>query len=770
MRITVCLIAVLVTACAGTTQDAVASPSATRSAAVTVTPSASPSGSASPAAGAKPFSATLSGPIQRLDPKVGFATTETGLIATDDGGATWTARARMDGALFSELRFIDAERGWAIAERWAPGTICLSPTIAPPCWSVITTADGGRTWQDRLSVAGNQLGTAPVMSLQAIDDQVAWVVVSTAACAIQGCIGELRVTRDGGHTWSIQLSRERGLGPVRFASAARGWIAATRPGDANGGADVLATSDGGTTWTTAYRAATPVIGIDAASEREAWILTRDGGYCTSSNCSSYELWHTSDGGATWASLGNPKDQATCSAGHLRGPVFASASTGWMAISLGAGGAGTPTGGLMRSSDGGRTWDCRSALQNVNYVSAADPRAVWVRSDPGGASLKGSTPMLMATENGGDTWQAVAIVLRSALPRPASGPVRMSTLTFTDAQHGWLLRPGRHELDRTLDGGDSWLPAGYPSDVELTGVGFVDRTDGFASGWVVNDPQGCNSTAASPRCRVRLYRSIDGGDSWIPIFDHADLGAVSIVDFRTVFAVAAVADCNGYPDSCGSDLWRTADGGATWSVVSRSSTPIWDVRFADAHEGYLSRLDGSGLAGTGVIAHTADGGATWSDELLLPASRIPLLELSAGQVWVMTLADGMCSMGGCGGYEVRKRMAAGRWDLITTDPDWYAHPRPDRLGFLGAPLFTDALHGWISAGAGAGGGTGGVLHSEDGGATWWRSIVPPWGWDVEALAPITGSTAVILASEFGTPPFLARTTDGAHTWTKLALRP
>jgi hypothetical protein len=116
------------------------------------------------------------------------------------------------------------------------------------------------------------------------------------------------------------------------------------------------------------------------------------------------------------------------------------------------------------------------------------------------------------------------------------------------------------------------------------------------------------------------------------------------------------------------------------------------------------------------------------------------------------------------------MAAGRWDLITTDPEWYAHPRPDRLGFLGAPLFTDALHGWISAGAGAGGGTGGVLHSEDGGATWWRSIVPPWGWDVEALAPITGSTAVILASEFGTPPFLARTTDGAHTWTKLALRP
>jgi photosystem II stability/assembly factor-like uncharacterized protein len=316
----------------------------------------------------------------------------------------------MDGAFFSELRFVDAAHGWAIAERWAPGTICLSPTTAPPCWSVMTTSDGGRSWQDKLSITGNQLGTAPVMSLQAIDDRLAWVVVQTAACLIQGCIGELRVTRDGGRTWSIQLSREGGLGPLRFASVARGWIAATRPSDANGGTDVLATSDGGISWTTVYRAATPVIAIDAASEREAWILTRDGGYCTSSDCSRYELLHSTDGGVAWSSLGNPKALA-CSAGHLRGPLFASPSLGWMAISIGPGGAGTPTGGLMRTRDGGRSWDCRTTPQNVAHVSAADPRSVWVRSDPGGASLKGATPALFATDDGGDTWRPVAIVLR-----------------------------------------------------------------------------------------------------------------------------------------------------------------------------------------------------------------------------------------------------------------------------------------------------------------------------------------------------------------------
>lgn len=274
----------------------------------------------------------------------------------------------------------------------------------------MTTSDGGRSWQDSFSVPGNQLGTAPVASLQAIDDRQAWVVVQTSACAVQGCTSELRTTRDGGRTWSTQLSREGSLGPLRFASASTGWIGAARLGDANGASDVLASADGGTTWTTAYRASANVIAIDAASEHEAWILTRDGGYCSSSDCSRYDLLHTTDGGFGWGSLGNPKAQA-CSAGHLRGPLFATPSLGWMAISIGPGGAGTPTGGLMRSSDGGRTWDCRTTPQNVSYMSAADPQAVWVRSDPGGASLKGSSPVLMATEDGGDTWHAVTIVLR-----------------------------------------------------------------------------------------------------------------------------------------------------------------------------------------------------------------------------------------------------------------------------------------------------------------------------------------------------------------------
>lgn len=345
-----------------------------------------------------------------MSSEVGVAATESGLIGTDDGGRSWTIRMRADGTLFTELRFVDPLHGWAIVERWAPTTICLSPKTASPCWTVARTSDGGRSWTDTLSVRANQLGTPPITSLQAIDEGLAWVVIQTGACAVEGCIGELRTTRDGGRTWTTQLSRVGGLGPVRFASAERGWIAAVRPGDVNGGADVLASPDGGVTWTTVYRSATGVLSVDAASERDAWILTRDGGYCTSSNCSRYELLYTADSGASWSALGDPKEQASCSGGHLRGPVFATPLLGWMAISLGAGGANVGPGGVMRTRDGGRTWDCRVSPQNVAQVSAADAKELWLRSDPGPNSTKDAIPQLLATADSGDTWEVVPVVI------------------------------------------------------------------------------------------------------------------------------------------------------------------------------------------------------------------------------------------------------------------------------------------------------------------------------------------------------------------------
>ena len=101
MRIVLCLVlALLVVSCTPTGVGPLPSPSVTPTVASAPTRSAPPP-TASPTATLPPFSATLSGPIQRLDANVGFAATETGLVGTDDAGMTWSAPARMAGALFS---------------------------------------------------------------------------------------------------------------------------------------------------------------------------------------------------------------------------------------------------------------------------------------------------------------------------------------------------------------------------------------------------------------------------------------------------------------------------------------------------------------------------------------------------------------------------------------------------------------------------------------------------------------------------------------------
>ncbi len=352
---------------------------------------------------------------------------------------------------------------------------------------------------------------------------------------------------------------------------------------------------------------------------------------------------------------------------------------------------------------------------------------------------------------------------------------MSTLAFADSRNGWLLglfgHPGT--LQRTTDGGESWSALGYPPATQLTNVGFVDAQHGFAEGWIVADPPGCNGgLAISPRCRSAIYRSDDGGDTWSLKTVRPSIGALSIVDSNRLFAIGMAPECgNAYPDTCGGDVLRSDDGGASWRVVWRSPTQLWDLQFADAEIGYAVRLAGNGLVGKAQIMRTSDGGATWNTVLEFERSRIPGLEVSHGRVWVMSLPDGGCSMGGCFGYVLMRSDDGRSWERTTDDPEWYVHPAPERPSFVGGVAFADARSGWMSAGAGAGISSAGVLHTADGGTTWRRWTVPPDLWNVGALAPIDGQAAVIVVTKLNDQhAYLMKTIDGGATWRRLPFEP
>ncbi len=193
----------LATACAPTT---VSSPLA----------SATPTGSAaaSPTLDTNPRSLAA---IQRLDSRVGFVTgwtgTRVGLAKTTDAGATWQ-RIGVPASLITTLRFIDERVGWAGAfvQRDVPQVACqqAAPAGARLCWGVLLrTEDGGRTWQETLSLPTDGVRGYPIRQFQAVDGQHAWVLTLLEPCT-EPCPMELRRTTDGGKTWNaLNLSALR---------------------------------------------------------------------------------------------------------------------------------------------------------------------------------------------------------------------------------------------------------------------------------------------------------------------------------------------------------------------------------------------------------------------------------------------------------------------------------------------------------------------------------------------------------------------------------
>ena len=359
---------------------------------------ATPSPSSAPTATAAPPASIVtvqSGPMQLLTPNVGWVTTTAGLEKTVDAGVTWRVANATES--FAKLRFVDEQRGWAaiIAAPAGRATHASCANIPQTCFVIATTTDGGATWVDRYPSHGDQSG--PPVSLQAIDASIAWAMIPNGRCDQGGCVSELRKTTDSGVTWTTQ--RTGRLGVLRVASSARGWLSVAAIGDSS---DVYATSDGGTNWTHVLATKTSVVAIEAASRSEVWVLSLDGGTCTSSSCASYELVASNTGGATWTTLGNPKEFA-CGGGHLVGPLFASPTRGWFGNTLGAGGA-NGTGGIMRTEDRGRTWTCTTTPSNVGELSAADPDNVWARSDRHeGPEV---TAFLYASTDGGKTWKRI----------------------------------------------------------------------------------------------------------------------------------------------------------------------------------------------------------------------------------------------------------------------------------------------------------------------------------------------------------------------------
>ncbi|HEX5466783.1 MAG TPA: hypothetical protein VFW92_08945, partial [Candidatus Limnocylindrales bacterium] len=292
------------------------------------------------------------------------------LLHTTDGGLTW--RQALPGPIRA-VCFADAQRGWAIGSM------------------VQRTTDGGAHW---VSLGGHP----PVAADQALQltctRGALWLLGGTDSGPFDYV---LRRSTDGGATWTAVLAS-----PADAPSA----------GVATGPADIG-----------------PFAAADASTALIAG-TTEDGPGMTASV--------TRDGGRTWT--------ATTLDLPPMAPTAATALDGthlWLGTGLLAGGGGDTYGLLLASQDGGQTWQQRwpaagpRPLESLAFVSAVSGFGLGTLNDP---------RAVVRTVDGGRTWQLVGRLSRAPLASQAepagAGPSGAQSVGpsfgFVDLQDGWAL--------------------------------------------------------------------------------------------------------------------------------------------------------------------------------------------------------------------------------------------------------------------------------------------------------------------------------------------
>ncbi len=259
------------------------------------------------------------------------------------------------------------------------------------------------------------------------------------------------------------------------------------------------------------------------------------------------------------------------------------------------------------------------------------------------------------------------------------------------------------------------------------------------------------------------RTLDGGVTW----ETAQVPGPDTLQFRDVHAVSAdVAYLLAAGPGEMSRIYKTTDGGKTWTLQFQSDNPdafydcfdFWDERtgvaFSDAVHGRF------------VILRTENGGDTWTP---LPEDALPAAAPGGEGSFA---ASGTCVLArgerhgwiGTGARAARMLYTADR------GRSWTVAATPIVAGeFAGIATlaFRDTLHGAALGGdlADPDGFTDNVAVTDDGGRTWRLAGRPTFPGPVYGSAYVPGTSTIVAVGPNG----VAYSRDDGATWTMLDAR-
>lgn len=521
-----------------------------------------------------------------VDPQSGdvLAGTPRGVVyKSADGGRTWKKLYELKEKGFVCSVAISAKNGKAMLVATSNGGLLMS-------------SDGGETWSEASKLTAKDIKNA---AFAPSDDAIIY-----AACAKDG----VWKSSDQGKTWSavntgidpksslVELAIDPKDPNLVCAIATNGWAG-----------NMYRTADGGKSWTAVHNMkvdlqADPTLPQESGNGNTGFssltnlaINPNDGKELFVA--ANWRLAHSADGGQSWEERDRGADiSCVTDIRFFGGKTYVTVMDE----------------GLFASDDQGASWKQLYPLKYVAGVSGHHWRVFLSKAEDSATRIVSTdsawdAPVnkILISADGGKTFKITADGLPKDRPKKntmwgdgyaralAADPKNPQTLYLgidgdPEPEHN---QPGGGVFKST-DGGLTWKQLAHQPGSRRMFYGLcVDPTDSNRIFW------GCCGNNGG------VYRSEDGGESWTLVFkDETWIWNVALSSTGEVY-------CGG------SNLWHSADHGATWKKISDfkdgNAVVGLEVHPKDEKTIWISRVAWNSIASGGVYK-TGDAGATWQE--------------------------------------------------------------------------------------------------------------------------------------------------------------
>ncbi|MDR3370964.1 YCF48-related protein [Rhodoferax sp.] len=411
----------------------------------------------------------------------------------------------------------------------------------------------------------------------------------------------------------------------------------------------------------------------------------------------------------------------------------------------------------------------TAFAAVTGEAACAPTAA-----PGAGTQTSSTCTIAQTPvaNSGQRYRAVAgnavaasgvasnfatlnIAAASTAPSITQAPSAQTTTvggsaTFSVSVSG--TSPISYAWQISTDNGQTWTPiaGAIASSYTTPAVAAVD--DGTQYRAVVSNGAG-TVTSAAAILHVNTTCTGANGTGW------CNTGVAASYLRNVAFGSNTLGLATSYSGA----LMRTTDAGVTWSPVSTAFTGVgaipefYDIAFADANTAII--VGGEAISSTDKIWRSIDGGITWSEVYSSPSGSYYLSEVRFGDANIGLVAAGQSFLRTADGGATWTTVNHGQ--TFTNGVATYTYSvRSIAFPNSGTILASTSINNYS--------GTAEMLRSTDGGLTW-SPIGSLAGYSqyLWRLSFVNANVGVgVIGAGGSTPPMLGRTTDGGQTWSVL----